>query len=93
MYEKLRKVGRRLRKNNKNVAKAFESQAYRLMEKTRLALRSEVEYMILRIFAANKKRMPQVLAKAFNPIYPDEVFKVFIYSFLSGILEKGGEEG
>jgi len=98
MHERLRKLGYSLRndKDYRNVVSAIQDQAYRIMEKTRHALRSEVEYMILRIFVANKKEVPPLLAKAFKPVYPDEIFKVFIYSFLSGILgetkEEGGEE-
>ncbi len=86
--DSLNKLGYALQKDEKykNVVKAFQDQSFRIIEKTRHVLRSEVEYMIMRIFVANKKEMPTLLAKAFNPIYPDEIFKTFMYSFLSGIL-------
>lgn len=88
MTDSLNKLGYKLRKDEeyKNVVEAFQDQSFRIMEKVRHVLRSEVEYMIMRIFVANKKEMPTLLAKAFNPVYPDEIFKTFIYSFLSGIL-------
>lgn len=97
MVNKLNTLGYALKKNNDydKVVSALEDQAYRIIEKTRHAQRSEVQYMIFRIFIANKKEIPSLLSQAFNPIYSDELFKTFIYSFLSGILgkrEKGGEE-
>jgi len=99
-FKKLRLLGYALKKdeNYKNVVSALSDQAYRIMERTRHAKRSEVQLMIFRIFTANKKEIPLLLSEAFNPIYSDELFKAFIYSFLSGILgeeketEGGGEE-
>jgi len=97
MVNNLSKLGYALKKNEnyKKVVSALEDQAYRIIEKTRHAQRSEVQYMIFRIFIVNKKEIPHLLSKAFNPIYSDELFKTFIYSFLSGILgetKDGGEE-
>lgn len=96
MCDKLNKLGYAIRndKNCKNIVSTLNDQSFRIIEKTRHVLRSEVEYMIMRIFVANKKEIPPLLSKAFNPVYPDEIFKVFIYSFLSGILgetKEGGE--
>ncbi len=86
--DSLNKLGYKLRKNKEyqNVVATIQDQSFRIMEKVRHALRSEVEYMLMRIFIANKKEIPIQLAKSFNPIYPDEIFKTFIYSFLGGIL-------
>jgi hypothetical protein len=94
MVNKLNKLGYALKEDNnyKDVVSALQDQAYRIIEKTRHAQRSEVQYMIFRIFIVNKKEIPYLLSKAFNPIYSDELFKTFIYSFLSGILGEGGEE-
>lgn len=94
MVERLRRLGYALR-SDKNVKDAFSDQAFRIMEKVRHSQRSEVQYLITRIFVANKKEVPNLLAKAFNPVYSNELFKTFIYSFLSGILgetKEGGEE-
>jgi endo-1,4-beta-mannosidase len=90
MVNKLNKLGYALKEDNnyKDVVSALEDQAYRIIEKTRHAQRSEVQYMIFRIFITNKKEIPPLLSKAFNPIYSDELFKTFIYSFLSGIFRK-----
>ncbi|CUT04175.1 hypothetical protein [Candidatus Chrysopegis kryptomonas] len=96
MAEKLNKLGYALKNdsNYKYIVSALSDQAYRIMEKTRHAQRDEVQYMITRIFVVNKKQIPELLSRAFNPTYPDDLFKTFIYSFLSGILgeTKGGEE-
>ncbi len=92
MMEKLRSLGYALKQNSeyKNLIDAFSSQAFRILEKTRHSQRDEVMYMISRIFIVNKKEIPSLLSKAFNLNYPNEIFKVLIYSFLNGIL--GGEE-
>jgi uncharacterized membrane-anchored protein YjiN (DUF445 family) len=96
MAEKLNKLGYALKNDNdyEKVVSALSDQAYRIMEKTRHAQRSEVQYMITRVFVVNKKEIPELLSRAFNLDYSDELFKTFIYSFLSGILgeTKGGEE-
>jgi len=97
MVERLRSVGYALKsdKSYKDVVDAFSNQVFRIMERVRHSQRSEVQYLITRIFVANKKEIPSLLVKAFNPIYSDELFKTFIYSFLSGILgetKEGGEE-
>lgn len=95
MAEGLTKLGYKLRKdyNYEKVISALKDQSFRIMEKTRHTLRSEVEYMILRIFVINKKKVPSLLAKAFNPVYPEEIFKIFIYSFLCSILSEINEGG
>lgn len=97
MIERLRSLGYAFRydKNYKNVVDAFQDQAFRIMERVRHSQRSEVQYLTTRIFVANEKEIPILLTKAFNPIYSDELFKTFIYSFLSGILgetKEGGEK-
>lgn len=81
------------KKDYRGVIEAIENQAYRILEKTRLGLRNEVYHIILRIFYVNKKEFPPLLANAFNPVYSDELFKTFIYSFLSGILGEPKQQG
>lgn len=75
-------------KNNNNLKESFENMSYRLLEQTRNGKRDEVYYGILRIFIANNKEFPKELIEAFKPIYSEEMFKVFIFSFLSGIIGK-----
>ncbi|MCS7214482.1 MAG: hypothetical protein NZ927_09760, partial [Candidatus Calescibacterium sp.] len=94
MVEELGKLGFAL-KNDKNLVDDLSRQSFRILEKTRHAQRSEVQYLITRIFAANKIEIPYLLSQVFNPSYSDELFKTFIYSFLGGVLsnkQNGGEE-
>ncbi|MCX8191146.1 MAG: hypothetical protein N3D78_03125 [Candidatus Aenigmarchaeota archaeon] len=97
MVEELGKLGFALKndKNCKNLVDDLSRQSFRILEKTRHAQRSEVQYLITRIFAANKIKIPYLLSQVFNPSYSDELFKTFIYSFLGGVLsekQNGGEE-
>ncbi|MGK9475604.1 hypothetical protein [Melioribacter sp. OK-6-Me] len=73
----------------KELGDAFENMGYRLLEQTRAGKKEDVYYGILRIFVAHKINFPGELIEAFKPIYTDEMFKVFIFSFLSSII---GEE-
>ncbi len=72
----------------KELGGAFENMGYRLLEQARAGKRDDVYYGILRIFVANKKKFPDDLVEAFKPIYSDEMFKVFIFTFLGGIIGK-----
>lgn len=72
----------------KDLGDAFQNVGYRLLEQTRAGKRDDVYYGILRVFVSQNKKFPDDLVEAFKPIYSDEMFKVFIFSFLSGIIGK-----
>jgi hypothetical protein len=72
----------------KELGDAFENMGYRLLEQARAGKRDDVYYGILRIFVSYQKKFPNDLIEAFKPIYSKEMFKVFIFSFLSGIIGK-----
>ena len=72
----------------KDLGDAFQNVGYRLLEQTRAGKRDDVYYGILRVFVSQNKKFPDDLVEAFKPIYTDEMFKVFIFSFLSGIIGK-----
>ena len=91
LIDKLRYEGSKVAKE-KSLKEDFDKVIFRLMELTRLGKRSEVFYGIYRIFVARNEEIPKVLCEPFKPIYSDEIFKVMIFSFLSGIMEKGGEK-
>jgi len=91
LIDKLRYEGSKVAKE-KSLKEDFDKVIFRLMELTRLGKRSEVFYGIYRIFVARNKEIPKVLCEPFKPIYSDEIFKVMIFSFLSGIMEEGGEK-
>mgnify|MGYP005840693429 CR=1 FL=1 len=72
----------------KDLGEAFTNMGYRLLEQTRAGKRADVHYGIMRIFISYNREFPKILLEAFKPYYSDEMFKVFIFSFLSGIIGK-----
>ncbi len=67
--------------------------AYRILELIRLGKRDKVFFSLLNVFQGAEIR--PILARAFNPAYSDQLFKTFLYSFLSGLLgpkENSSEE-
>lgn len=91
MCDKLRSYGYILRRENDIFEKFYDKEkkkpkgiTYRIIELTRLGKRDEVFFALLNLFQG--KEINILLARVFNPIYSDEMFKIFIYSFLSGIL-------
>lgn len=70
----------------KDLGDAFANMGYRLLEQTRACKRADVHYSIMRIFVSYNREFPKILLEAFKPYYSDELFKVFIFSFLSGII-------
>lgn len=93
LIDDLNRLGYALRKNGEkkegaDFTKKFESMIFRLLEQARAGKRSDVHYGIFRIFVSLKEEFPPKLIQAFKPYYSDEMFKVFIFSFLSGIIGK-----
>jgi len=86
LMEQLKRIGFGIRKNP-DLRKAFENQGYRLLEQTRLGNLDAVYYGLLRIFV-NRRDFPAELVQAFKPIYSPQISKIFIFSFLSGVLGK-----
>jgi hypothetical protein len=78
-------------RKTKAIKDAFDNQGYRILELVRAGKRDEVFHSILRIFVAAKKEFPKTLVEPFKPVYSDELFKIFLFSFLSGILGKEEE--
>jgi len=59
---------------------------YHIMEQVRVGKRDDVFYSLLRIYISNNIPFDQKLLSAFKQS-SDEMFKVLIFSFLSGIIE------
>lgn len=85
LIESLKRTGFAL-KQDKDLKDAFDRQGYRILELVRAGKRDEAFHAILRIFVSAKKKFPTHLVEAFKPVYSDELFKVFLFSFLSGVL-------
>jgi hypothetical protein len=90
LMESLKGTGFALKKE-RDLKDAFDRQGYRILELVRAGKRDEAFHAILRIFVSAKKEFPSQLVEAFKPIYSEELFKVFLFSFLSGILGKQEE--
>jgi hypothetical protein len=88
LIESLKGTGFALKKKEPELKDAFKHQGYRILELVRAGKRDEAFHAILRIFVSAKKDFPSQLVEAFKPVYSDELFKVFLFSFLSGILGK-----
>ena len=91
LMETLKSIGFALKKH-KELKDAFDRQGYRILELVRAGRRDEVFHSILRIFVSTKERFPEILVEAFKPVYSDDLFKVFLFSFLTGILGKEEKE-
>ena len=87
LVESLKRTGFRLHKNQP-IREAFERQGYRILELVRAGKRDEAFHAILRIFVSTNHPFPTPLVEAFKPTYSDELFKVFLFSFLSGVMSK-----
>jgi len=87
LIESLKRTGFAFKKDEE-LKDAFDRQGYRILELVRAGKRDEVFHSILRIFVSAKKEFPSRLVEAFKPVYSEELFKVFLFSFLSGVLGK-----
>lgn len=87
LMESLKRTGFAL-KNDRDLKDAFDRQGYRILELVRAGKRNEAFHAILRSFVSAKREFPSQLVEAFKPVYSDELFKVFLFSFLSGVLGK-----
>ncbi len=87
LVDDLNSLGYRYKKQNANLRDAFEKMGYRIMEQTRCGKRDDVFYSILRIYMSMNIPFDRKLLMAFK--HPNnEMFKVLIFSFLSGIIEE-----
>lgn len=75
-----------LRKKNPLLKKAFEGMGYRLMEQTRAGRKDDVFHNVLRIYMTSNQSFDKELLIAFKQ-RNREMFRVLIFSFLSGIIE------
>jgi hypothetical protein len=87
LMESLKRTGFALKKE-RDLKDAFDRQGYRILELVRAGKQDEAFHAILRIFVSARKEFPSQLVEAFKPVYSEELFKVFLFSFLSGILGK-----
>jgi hypothetical protein len=90
LVDDLNALGYRYQKSNKKPEKklkeAFKKMGYRIMEQTRAGKRDDVFYSFMRIYMSVNASFDKKLLFAFK--HPNnEMFKVLVFSFLSGIIE------
>ena len=87
LIDDLNSLGYWHRNQNEGLKDAFEKTGYRIMEQTRAGKRDDVFYSFLRIYMSVNTSFDKKLLFAFK--HPsNEMFKVLIFSFLSGIIEE-----
>lgn len=97
LIERLRRAGYGASKNH-SLRDAINKEALRILEQTRLGKRDSVVGMLLRNFIIREVKIPPELIEALKLKYDINLFRTFIYAFLSGFItqdtqeEKGGSE-
>ncbi|MCX7612403.1 MAG: hypothetical protein N2043_12535 [Ignavibacterium sp.] len=90
LMDNLKSLGYKYRvSGDQSIKNSISSMGYKILEQTRAGKRDDVYYSILRIFVAANEKFPLDLVEAFKPHYSDEIFKVLIFTFISGVI---GEE-
>ncbi len=92
LIEKLKRKGYSIAQNNKDLKDAIGNGMFRLLEQIRLGKRDAVMGMLIRSFATNKVEVPMELIEASKPKYDINLFRAFMYAFLSGFIDKQGGE-
>ncbi|MDW7998728.1 MAG: hypothetical protein RMI30_04665, partial [Thermodesulfovibrio sp.] len=65
---------------------AINKESMRILEQTRLGKRDTVIGMLMRNFAIRHVSVPSELIEALKPKYDINLFRAFIYAFLSGFI-------
>jgi hypothetical protein len=86
LIENLKYAGNRIARDNKSIRDAVNNEALRMLELVRLGKRDAVVGMIMRIFTIRNVPIPQDLIEALKPKYDINLFRAFIYAFLSGFI-------
>ena len=86
LLEKIKRDSKRL-SINKEIASSINKEMFRILEQTRLGKKDIVIGMFIRIFTAKKEQFPKSLIDATK--YEDNIFKSYIYAFLSNFCDKG----
>lgn len=85
LIDKLKSTGFALAKDT-NFKKAINDQIYRILELARLDKRDDVIHILMRIFISYQKRIPEELIISIKPVTDNNLFKAYIYSFLTGFV-------
>ncbi len=86
LIENLKRSGYAVAHNNKSMRDAINKEALRMLEQVRLGKRDAVIGMLMRNFTIRNIKMPSELVEALKPKYDINLFRAFIYAFLSGFI-------
>ncbi|GER94076.1 hypothetical protein A45J_1834 [hot springs metagenome] len=86
LIENLKRAGYAVAQNNKSIRDAINREALRMLEQVRLGKRDTVIGMLMRNFIIRNIKMPAELVEALKPKYDINLFRAFIYAFLSGFI-------
>lgn len=86
LIENLKRSGYRIAKDNNSLKEAINKEALRILEQVRLGKRDAVIGMLMRNFTIRNIKMPSELIEVLKPKYDINLFRAFIYAFLSGFI-------
>lgn len=86
LIENLKRLGYALAQNNKDLREAINKESLRILEQVRLGKKDAVVGMLIRNFIIRNIKIPQELIEALKPKYDINLFRAFIYAFLSGFI-------
>lgn len=92
LIENLRRAGYAIAERNKSLKDAIEKESLRILEQTRLGKRDNVIHMLMRNFVIRQEHIPNELIYALKPQYDTNLFRAFIYAFLSSFISIDKEE-
>lgn len=86
LIENLKRSGYKIAQDNKSMRDAINKEALRILEQVRLGKRDTVIGMLMRNFTIRNIKMPSELVESLKPKYDINLFRAFIYAFLSGFI-------
>lgn len=86
LIENLKRIGYGIAQNNNSIKDAINKEALRMLELARLGKKDAVIGMLMRIFTIRNVQIPNELIEALKPKYELNLFRAFIYAFLSGFI-------
>lgn len=92
LIENLKRKGYAIAKNNKALRDSINKESLRILEQVRLGKRDNVIGMLIRNFAIYNTPIPAELIEALKPKYDINLFRSFIYTFLSGFITSEEKE-
>ncbi|GLI52446.1 hypothetical protein [Thermodesulfovibrio yellowstonii] len=85
LIENLKRAGYALAQN-KELREAINKESLKILEQVRLGKKANVIGMLMRNFTIRNIKIPPELIEALKPKYEINLFRAFIYAFLSGFI-------